>query len=63
MARKFEIAQDLLKNCGAMPTIQKLADHWGVDRTTARRWLIGVPRVDKRYFYEDVAVAISNKMI
>lgn len=61
MARKFEIAADLLEHCGALPTVQELANHWGVHRTTADIWLKGVPKVGKRYFYEDVAAMLIKK--
>lgn len=61
MARQFEIANDLLKNCGALPTIQELADYWGVHRTTADKWLVGVPKIGKRYFYKDIADRLMQR--
>ena len=59
MARKFKIAEDLFKHCGADITVQKLAEYQGVSPKTASRRLAGLPRYcGKAYRYEDVAAMI-----
>ncbi len=64
ISQKRRIAEDLYSRCGALVSLSDMSRHFKMSKETARKITKDVPPIGrgtgKRYFYEDVAEAISR---